>query len=131
MAAPLGNQYWKLRATSGAPRKYTDPEKLWRDCEEYFTLRSAMQWNDQPFPFTLASLCLFLDVTQETWAQWRTRNDLSEVVARVDEIIRDQKMTGAIVGAYNHNIIARDLGLADKTETKVTHEGALDLLNGD
>lgn len=131
MAAPIGNQYWKLRATSGAPRKYTDPEALWSDCDEYFTQRAEMEWNRQPLPFTLASLCLYLDISQETWIQWRTRDDLSEVVARVDEIIRDQKMTGAIVGAYNHNIVARDLGLADKVENKVTHEGALDLLNGD
>ncbi len=131
MAPPQGNEYWKLRATSGAPRKYEDSEKLWADCDEYFTQRAAMEWNRQPLPFTLASLCLFLDISQETWTQWRSRDDLSEVVARVDEIIRDQKMTGAIVGAYNHNIVARDLGLADKTETKMTHEGALDLLNGD
>ncbi|MDC9826565.1 terminase small subunit, partial [Devosia sp. ZB163] len=35
---------------------------------------------------------------------------------RVDEIIRAQKFEGAAAGLLNPNIIARDLGLADKQE---------------
>lgn len=117
MAAPEGNQFWKLREVHGRPCTYESADALWVDCEEYFSLRSKLEWNRQPLPFTQASLCLFLGITQETWTQWRKPDhDFSEVVARVDDIIRDQKMTGAIVGAYNHNIIARDLGLADKKE---------------
>lgn len=119
MSAPEGNQYWRLRAKSGAPRKYEDAESLWKDCDEYFEARSAIHMNRQPLPFTLASLCLFLDITLETWHEWRrSRDDLSDVITRVDSIIRDQKLTGAMVGAYNHNIVARDLGLADKSEVE-------------
>lgn len=118
MGAPVGNQFWKLRASSGAPRKYEDSEALWADCMEYFETRIGLDdWNGQPWPFTLASLCIFLDITQETWRTWcKERKDLSAVLTRVDEIIRDQKLSGAMVGAYNHNIVARDLGLADKKE---------------
>jgi hypothetical protein len=36
-----------------------------------------------------------------------------------------QKFEGAASGAFNANIIARDLGLADKTEMKVTEEQPL------
>ena len=115
MAAPLGNEYWKLRARSGPPFKYEDPKDLWADCLKYFEVRGDLTWNETSLPFTLASLCIFLDITQKTWCEWRSeRDDLREVITRVDEIIRDQKLTGAMVGAYNHNIVARDLGLADK-----------------
>jgi hypothetical protein len=121
MAFAEGNQFWRMRASSGAPRKYETPEALAADCEEYFLKRDTMEMNKQPLPYTLASLCLFLDITQKTWFEWaKDRNDLSDVITRVDETIRDQKMVGAMVGSYNHNIVARDLGLADKIESKST-----------
>jgi hypothetical protein len=121
MAFAEGNQFWRMRASSGAPRKYETPEALAADCEEYFSKRDAMEMNKQPLPYTLASLCLFLDITQETWRTWASeRGDLSAVITRVDETIRDQKMVGAMVGSYNHNIVARDLGLVDKIDTKST-----------
>ncbi|MFC0183379.1 terminase small subunit [Pseudarcicella hirudinis] len=37
-----------------------------------------------------------------------------EVITRIEEIVYVQKFEGAAVGAFNANIIARDLGLADK-----------------
>lgn len=121
MAFAEGNQFWRMRASSGAPRKYETPEALAADCEEYFQRRDAMEMNKQPLPYTLASLCLFLDITQKTWHEWANdRDDLSDVITRVTETIRDQKMVGAMVGSYNHNIIARDLGLVDKIDTKST-----------
>ena len=117
MAAPEGNQFWKLRASSGPKLKYETDEQLLVDCEEYFEQRNQMTMNGQPMPYTLASLCIFLDISQETWRTWaKERKDLSAVITRVDEIIRDQKMVGAMVGSYNHNIVARDLGLADKKD---------------
>ena len=117
MAAPLGNQYYKLRATDGAPRKYDNAEALWADCLAYFEVRSDLFWNEQPVPFTIGSLCIYLGITQVTWNEWRkSRDDLTKVITRVDEIVRDQKLSGAIVGAYNANIVARDLGLADKQQ---------------
>ena len=131
MAAPEGNQFWKMRASHGPPRLYDNADALWADCEEYFLQRIQLEWNKQPLPFTQASLCLFLGIPQTTWIDWRrNREDLSHVITRVDDIIRDHKMTGAIVGAYNHHIIARDLGLADRQELtgkdgaalKVEHE---------
>lgn len=117
MAAPEGNQFWKLRASHGPPRLYNSADELWADCLEYFEQRSAVEWNKTPIPFTQASLCLFLGIPQTTWIDWRkNREDLSDVITRVDDIIRDHKMTGAIVGAYNHQIVARDLGLVDKQD---------------
>lgn len=42
-----------------------------------------------------------------------------QVTTRIDEIIYKQKFEGAAVGAFNANIIARDLGLADKKDVDI------------
>lgn len=117
MAAHVGNNYWTQRLVHGAPRKFESAEELWSQFAQYAEGRMACEMNRQPLPLTIASFCLELGVTQQTWQVWRKdRNDLSSVIARIDETIRDQKLSGAMVGAYNHNIVARDLGLADKSE---------------
>ena len=68
---------------------------------------------------TIGGLCIFLDVSHDTWIEWRkTRADLSEVITRVESIIYEQKFTGAAADLLNSNIIARELGLADRSETK-------------
>ena len=143
MAAPKGNQFWKARSSHGPIPIFDGPEPLWEACQEYF------QWvednplqEEKPFAFqgkitiakvnkiramTISGLCIFLDINPATWAGWATeRKDLSEVIARVAEIIRTQKFTGAAADLLNANIIARDLGLADKSE--LTGAGGKDLI---
>ena len=139
MSAPKGNQFWKARSSHGAKPKFTNPDDLWEACCEYFEwVEDNPLWEDKVTSYqgenthepivkmramTVGGLCIFLDITQETWNQWRsTRKDLSEIVTRVDEIIRYQKFTGAAADLLNPNIIARDLGLTDKSETKVEVE---------
>lgn len=134
MAAPKGNQFWKARTKHGRDRLFADHHALWEACCEYF------QWvEDNPLyesetvkfqgsaslievpkmrAMTLAGLCLFLNVTRETWGQWRKQDDFSDVVTRVEDVIYSQKFSGAAADLLNANIIARDLGLADKTEVK-------------
>jgi len=139
MPAPQGNQFWKQRATDGAPRKYEDPDVLWADCAKYF------EWVDaNPFkvqintkqgltriekirPMTIGGLCLFLGIDETTWRKWRDREDLSPITARVDAIIYEQKFAGAASDQFNANIISRDLGLADKRSV----EGSIAIIDGD
>lgn len=71
---------------------------------------------------TISGLCLFLDITQETWWQYRQKEGFSEIVTRAEEVIRNQKFTGAAAELLNPNIIARDLGLRDKQDHE--HTGA-------
>jgi hypothetical protein len=47
----------------------------------------------------------------------------------VEEIIRTQKFEGASADLLNPNIIARDLGLADKQDNTTTHQAG-DSLQG-
>lgn len=51
----------------------------------------------------------------------------SLIIARIEDVIHSQKLEGAAVGQYNHNIITRDLGLAEKSEVsgKMTLEDLL------
>lgn len=133
MAAPKGNRFWEARSSHGANPKFASPEDLWDACLEYFhwvednPLKEAKVAQNKGAPvilelnkmraMTIVGLCVFLDITQSTWAEWRkSRDDLSAVITRVEQIIYQQKFSGAAADLLNANIIARDLGLADKSE---------------
>ena len=133
MAAPPGNQFWKARTKHGRDRLFASSEALWEACCEYFEwVESHPLWETKLFSYqgeisegvipkmramTIDGLCLFLDITYETWRTWRNENGFSEVVSRAERVIRDQKFSGAAAELLNANIIARDLGLSsDKSE---------------
>lgn len=132
MAAPLGNRFWEARSSHGRNPKFADAEQLWTACAEYFEwIETHPLWEDKLITFqgaathepiakmramTLGGLCLFLDIDQTSWENYRAREDFFRVTAQVDNIIRTQKFQGAAADLLNSNIIARDLGLADKSE---------------
>lgn len=132
MGAPKGNEFWRARSSHGRKPIFPDQEALWAACVEYFEWVDANPLKEsQAFAYqgevktheipkmramTLAGLCIFLDINRCTWDEYRTRDGFTEVTTRVDEIIRSQKFEGAAAGLLNANIIARDLGLAEKNE---------------
>lgn len=132
MPAPSGNEFWKLRSKHGRELLFSSPTVLWEACCEYFEATSQRKWikkdwvgkdameveRETDAPFTLTGLYIFLDISAQTWKDYRGREDFIEVVARVENIIYTQKFEGAAVGAYNANIIARDLGLRDNMDVK-------------
>lgn len=136
MAAPKGNQFWKARSKHGRDKIFASAELLWEACCEYFEWVEAnplweaklSQFQGEPVDLTIPKmramtiegLCLFLDIDVKTWRNWRTDDDFVPIVTRVESIIRTQKFTGAAADLLNPNIIARDLGLADKQEVKTT-----------
>ena len=128
-----GNRFWLARSSHGAKPKFANPDDLWGACAEYFEwvaqnpLLEAKAYAFQgvitqdPLPkmraMSIGAMCLFIDVTHDTWIEWRkTRPDLSEVIARVEAIIFAQKFEGASADLLNASIIARDLGLVDKKD---------------
>lgn len=128
-----GNRFWEARSSHGRNPKFETPEDLWAACVEYFEwveanpLYEAKAFAHQGnvtvanLPkmraMTIAGLCLFLDITRETWTEWRkSRPDFSDVIRAADEVIYSQKFSGAAADLLNANIIARDLGLAEKNE---------------
>lgn len=135
MAAPKGNQFWKIRSKHGREKLFATPALLWEAVQEYFEWCDDHPWNkkeavkggdlagtvmDVPTerPYTLSGLCLYLDASERYWGMFRSsaNEDFLRVITRTEEIIRTQKFEGAAVGAFNANIISRDLGLTDKQE---------------
>lgn len=145
MAAPTGNKFWEARSSHGRDPKFGTPEELWLACCEYFEWVEANPlWEDKLVTFqgaathepvakmramTIASLCIFLDIGVQTWHDYRAKQDFPEVTKRVDEIIRTQKFQGAAADLLNPNIIARDLGLADKQEVGGDPDRPLNVLH--
>ena len=132
MAAPKGNQFWLARAAHGRDKIFSSPDHLWESCCEYF------QWVEdnpliemKPFAYqgvvtqeeipkmramTLTGLCLFLDISAQTWRDYRALEDFIGVIAQAESVIYEQKFTGAAADLLNANIISRELGLADKQD---------------
>lgn len=132
MAAPIGNSFWKARSKHGRNKLFESADDLWDACTEYF------QWVEEnpllemkAFAYqgivvqepvakmramTINGLCIFLDIDETTWRDWRNSQDFSTVVTRVEKIIYEHKFVGAAADLLNPNIIARDLGLAEKKE---------------
>jgi len=143
MGAPEGNSFWKLRAKSGRDAIFTKPQVLLDSCYEYFKATSERKWNKQELirggdlagqiigvptdtPYTISGLCIFLGVNTKYLTHfkdsdvYKDNKDFSTIITHVEEIIETQQLEGAIVGSFNPNIIARKLGLVDKSEQKVT-----------
>jgi hypothetical protein len=128
-----GNRLWEARSSAGPKPKFKDPDQLWTACVEYFEwVEENPLWEEKGFAFqgvvtrerfakmramTIGGLCIFLDIDETTWRDWKvSRSDLSPIITRVEQVIRDQKFSGAAADLLNANIIARDLGLADKQD---------------
>ncbi len=88
-------------------------------------------------PFTIQGLCRHLDANTLWFSEFENSlkgedkqndpltKDFSVVCTRIREIIYEQKFTGAAAGFLNPTIIARDLGLRDKTELTGANGGPL------
>jgi hypothetical protein len=130
MSAHKGNQYWKQRSKHGRSKLFSSSQKMWEAAVEYF------EWcEDNPIvengwgkskreiqrPFTMTGLCVFLDCNTRYFDQFKKalpkdEQDFSSLITRIEEIIYTQKFEGAAAGIFNHNIIARDLGLKDNQD---------------
>ena len=80
-------------------------------------------------PYSITGFCIYVGASYQWWRSFqkdcKDKNDIDflEVIARVEETIETQQFEGACVGAFNANIIARKLGLADKQEIDHTTNG--------
>ncbi len=132
-----GNQFWKLRAKHGRDKLFKTPELLWEAACEYFDWCDKNPLSEQKAfayqgeitktdlykmrAYTMSGLCLYLDCTDDYFRSFKSQNrddkkDYITVIGKIEKTIYTQKFTGAAADLLNANIIARDLGLADKTE---------------
>jgi len=154
MAAPAGNTFWQLRSKHGRDKLFSSPEDLWEAACEYFEWCDDNPWIKNEAiksgdmagvimkiptqrPYTLTGLCLYLDCNAAYFRTFKAQatekdKDFNTVIERIEDTIYTQKFEGATVGAFNANIISRDLGLIDKkdhtTDGESLNKGFIDYL---
>ena len=136
MAAPKGNQFWKLALKHGKEKRFSSPEQMAKEAAGYFEWCDNNPWNihtpvkagdhfgetvTAPVqrPYLIEGLCLYLGIDQSTF--WRYCNDENykeyfKVANNIKTMIENQQLDGAMVNTFNANIVARKLGLSDKKE---------------
>lgn len=146
MAAPKGNQFWKARSKHGRDKIFKKPENLWNAAEEYF------QWvEDNPLKegkatqfqgefihgevnkmraMTVQGFCRFVHIDFTTWELYKEREDFIQVTREIENVIYEQKFSGAAADLLNANIIARDLGLAEKKTVGGDSDNPLSIIIG-
>mgnify|MGYP000400265125 CR=1 FL=1 len=132
MGAPKNNKFWQLREKHGRDQIYSDPKELLDECYKYFKYCDENPWNKmdairsgknvgEPIaiptqrPYTLAGMCVYLGIVKQTWHNMKEKKDFIDVITHVEEVIETNQLEGATVGVYNHNIVARLLGLKERT----------------
>lgn len=136
MAAPKGNNFWKLRSKHGRDKIFKDPDLFIKEAYKYFENCNKNPWYKNEViksglnvgqivkvptqrPYTIKGLCIYLGITEKTFLNYekdKNYKDFFQVFTHVREIIENNQLEGATVGAYNANIIGRLLGLSDKQE---------------
>lgn len=134
MAAPKGNQFWKLRSKHGRDKLFATPDLLWEAACEYFEWCDKNPWinkktktktgpsetEESPTqrPYSLSGFLLYVDASEEYWREFKKaeHEDFFGVITRIEQTIETQQYEGAAVGAFNANIVARKLGISEKME---------------
>lgn len=149
MAAPTGNQFWKIRSKHGRDKLFATPELLWVAACEYFEWCEENPWKKKDWvgkdadavyrelqrPFTLTGLCIYLGCSSGYFRTFKVmvaekNKDFLAIITRIEEVIYTQKFEGASVGIFNANIIARDLGLSDKVDNNHSGEVTVKQITG-
>ena len=149
MAAPKENQFWKLRSKHGRDKIFSTPKimcdaayEYFKWCEENPLIEIDYRGSNPPIKvqlpkmraYTMQGLTCFLGVNTVYFNHFETEcaekkdklsKDFCKVITHIREVIYNQKFGGAASGFLNPNIIARDLGLHDKTD--VEHSGCITL----
>jgi hypothetical protein len=132
MAAPKGNQCWMLRLKHGLDGKFKTPEEILENFEQY------VQWAEEtplievdfrgkdatevrlPKKRLLTKEGFALACGFSCWtklSEYKTKSkDFGSVFTRIEQAIYTSKLEGAASGLFNHNIIARDLGLMNQEQ---------------
>lgn len=137
MAAPQGNRFWELRAKHGRDKLFATPDLLWQAAVDYFEwYEKNPLYESKAFAYqgeittaqlpkmramTLSGLCLYLGCNEEYFRTFKKQlpdneQDFNRIIKEIETVIYNQKFQGAAADLLNANIIARDLGLADKSE---------------
>lgn len=126
-----------LNIGGGRPRKFSKPSQLLKAFQEYIEDRKerVIKIEEEEFgyygesnhrktkrkefehPLSIADFCVFLGMSRNWWNELPT--EFLGVKGIISDYIFTYQLKGAEVGLFNANIVARELGLADKREDSV------------
>lgn len=152
----FGNRFWEARTSVGRGKIFETPEAMYEAAEEYFnyitdnpeiitenkTTTRAISINGTEgrqeevereskdkslrLPFTWYGLCLFLDVTDNYFRNFKMQckkdpeagrnKDFITVIDKIEKTLYTQKLQGAVAGYFKEGITIRVLGLKDVSE---------------
>lgn len=126
----------RFNETGGRPRAFNSPGEMWDKAKEYFAWCESNPIDETKlFSFqgeissgkaphmramTKAGLCSFLNIGISTLKDYNKKEEYSAVIDAIEQVMYEQKFSGAAAGMLKENIIARDLGIIDKDDDKVT-----------
>lgn len=131
----------------GRPPLFETADQLWDKALEYFAYcdanpikinaRNKMKRSEKngdgaetgyeytTRPYTLDGLCLWCNINMP-WATFKNnakrRDDWADfeiVINACEQTIRDQQVTGAIIGTFSERLVARLNGIEDKSKVEV------------
>ena len=141
--------YWEGRKKIGRPKAIQTPQKLWDLACEYFqsvdenpgfkkdfikggemagtivdieTMRPYTWEGLEDFLFEKGIITNLNDYRQNTDGRYQ---DYAGIIRAIGKVIFNRNFSGAAMNFLNSNLIARQLGLAEKTQLKVTEEQPL------
>ena len=134
----MAKRLWEV-ARLGCPPAFETPEDMWSKALEYFewcdsnpidetklfSFQGEVKSGKAPHirAMTQAGLCAFLNIGVSTWHDYKKKEEFSEVTSLIESVMYEQKFSGAAAGMLNANIIARDLGLVDKSSSDISVQG--------
>ena len=137
--APKGNQYWKLAHDFRKPKRYQPGELLDKAAEYAAWCEKNPLYEEKVFgtgvrmkvkkmrAMTIQGFCLFANMAMSTWQEYEKQEAYSAITTHIRGIFFSQKLEGAAADLLNPNIIARELGLADKTDHSVKTIDAIEI----
>lgn len=120
----------------GRSRMFETPDDLREACLEY------LDWADhnplieekhfcaqgqiftaelkKPRAVTIVGLCLHLGIHRHTWQNYRESEEFDLVCDEIEDRMKQYKFENAVAGLMNPTLIARDIGLVEKSSVDLT-----------
>lgn len=131
---------------AGRPKKIESPDMMWELFQKYVKETKSTpilvhdfigkegrsEYRERERPLTMEGFSCWVADNGYMWGIYDYFNnkgggykEFSSICSRIKEKIRQDQITGGMVGIYNPSITQRLNGLVDKTESKVTVEQPL------
>lgn len=149
--------FWKLRGVNKGIPIFENPAELWEAACDYFSYmdnnphtqselvkyKGSSTIGELPKmkPYTLSGLCFFLGCSESYFRVFKHNirereaagtlrevdTSFMETIEAIEQVIETQQLEGAMVGAFNYNIVRAKLGLVDKQDVTSNGETILNI----